>query len=417
LSAVLVLNIVLNVVWVWQRHGLKDLGSFLHSGASYLQGLNPYAFNALVDPQPLSQEALNLNPPISVYVFAYLSTFDPGVIQIVFMCASLALFGAAFYALLRAYPEKQNLLTVLAVVAMAGVWHMLWYQQLYAWLLALVTGAWLLMRGGRLTPAGVLLGLVVAIKPNFALLLLLLLAARHGRVAAAGIITAGAVSVIPLALDGFAIYRQWFDLSLAFDGLSWTSNASLMSLGARLGLPSVGLVATVVAVLGLVYWQWKARPPVLETTAVALLAVLLTGPVSWAGYTLFLLPWLLATRWTPMIWAGVLLLDVPFSPVGAVHALGGPALGAASVLPSLQLPDVLAGLLGAVAGSVYLWALLALLASAAKRRRTRVTRRWQPRSLPRPRRADDARSRRLPSPLAVDLALPLPLGPSLNLTE
>src|SRR5438045_2456951 len=79
--------------------------------------------------------------------------------------------------LMAAYPDKRNLLVLLAVVSLAGVWHMVWYLQLYAPLILAITCSWLLMRRGNLLIAGVMLGLVVAVKPNFGVVILALLAA------------------------------------------------------------------------------------------------------------------------------------------------------------------------------------------------------------------------------------------------
>src|SRR5690606_17847336 len=137
----------------------------LHSGAVYREGLNPYAFFPLVQPHPISPEALNLNPPISVYPFAALTFFDADIIRFAFLAGSLVMYAAAVGLLMRAYPDKRGWQYVLAIVSLAGLWHMVYYLQVYAPLLLAVVGAWLLMRRGSYVWAGILIGIVIAIKP------------------------------------------------------------------------------------------------------------------------------------------------------------------------------------------------------------------------------------------------------------
>lgn len=345
LVLLLTIDIASNLIWVGlERHGLQDLGSFLHSGAAYREHINPYSYHPWLDPQPISESALNLNPPISVYFFAALASFDPGFVELLFFVGSTALLAVALIALVHEYPDKRNLVTVLAVLSLAGVWHMLWYLQLYAPLALAVVGAWLLSRRGNLIWSAALLGLVVAFKPNYGLLLLLLFAAGHRRVAVTACLSASFVSAIPLLIDGPAIYRQWLDYAAAFDGIEWASNASVMSVGARFGLPYAGETVALLLVLAVLYRQWRMRPPLLDSIAISLIAAIAFGPVSWAGYTLFLLPFLFSIRWDRLTWTAILLLGVPFFVVRGAAREGDAA-------------DLLVG-------CVYAFAVLLLLARA-----------------------------------------------------
>jgi hypothetical protein len=352
-SAVLIVNIILNVFWVaTERDGLKDLGSFLHSGAAYHQGVNPYGYHSWLLPEPISTEALNLNPPISVYLFDYLSRLPTGLVQLIFLAGSIAVLAIALAVLLHAYPDKRNLPVVLAAASFAGVWHMLWYLQLYAPLVLAVVGAWLLLRKGHLVWAGVLIGLVAAIKPNFAIVILALLLARHTRVALPALATAGASSLIPLLVSGPTIYRQWLELTMNFQGIAWTSNASLISVGARLHAPIVGYILASLVLMAVLYVQWRYRPAVLDSLGIALTVAVLMGPVSWAGYTLFLVPFLFDQAWGRGMWTVVALLDIPFAPKQLAAMLGLNMFPIAS-----QESNVL---FHAVFGSVYVWAVLLL---------------------------------------------------------
>jgi hypothetical protein len=74
--------------------------------------------------------------------------------------------------------------------------------------------------------------------------------------------------------------------------------------------------------LGVLYVTWRIRPTAHNALACGLLTVLLLGPVSWAGYTLFLLPFLFARKWDRVTWAAVVLLAAPFSPQDSVTSMG-----------------------------------------------------------------------------------------------
>jgi hypothetical protein len=253
---------------------------------------------------------------------------------------------------MAAYPDKCTLMVVLAVLSLAGVWHMVWYLQLYAPLILAITCAWLLMRRGNLLMAGVMLGLVVAIKPNFGIVILALLAARHFKVALPALGTAATISAIPLLIDGPLIYQQWLELITSFKGLVWTSNASVVSAGARFGSPVIGYTLAAIALLLVLYWQWRFRPPVLQSTAAAITAAVLIGPVSWAGYTLFLLPYLFSQRWDGRLWTAVVMLDMPFAPKLLAAMLG---------LPVPMAPDHSLTLVTAITASIYVWAMVLLM--------------------------------------------------------
>ena len=72
--------------------------------------------------------------------------------------------------------------------------------------------AWILLERKKEIWAGILIGLVVAMKPNFAVWPALLLLSGTYRPALASIATVAVVSAIPLAVFGPEIYRQWLDL-------------------------------------------------------------------------------------------------------------------------------------------------------------------------------------------------------------
>jgi hypothetical protein len=152
-------------------------------------------------------------------------------------------------------------------------------------------------------------------KPNFLVWPVLLFLSGHRLPALVSFATLGAVSAVPLLVMGPEVYRQWFEL-LASDRerAFFLTNASLVGLTARMGLPALG-VWLGLALLGVsAFWALRARPTALQASALALLLSLLASPIAWIHYTLFLLP-ILFSRWRMMgirLVAVLLIVPVPF---------------------------------------------------------------------------------------------------------
>ena len=353
LIGLLTASIISSLVWaVSMAQHLEDLGSFLHSGVAYRHGLDPYGYYGWLRPQPISATALNLNPPISVYAFALLTHLNSEVVRWTFLVGNTLAFCIAVGLLSCAYPEKRSFLAILALFSTAGLWHMLGYLQIYAPLLLLVTASWLAMRRGDLLLAGIAAGIVVAVKPNFVIWPVFLIAAGHRRSGFAALTTFVALSLVPLAVDGTAIYRSWFHLTSSFTGIQWASNTSIASITARFGSQSLGFVIVIGLIGWLGWWLNQTRADLHTATTLGILAALLFGPASWAGYTLFLLPFLLSRPWSRPIWASVLMLAVPFWLVRS-------ATGAGSIWDPLM-------------GPLFAWATLLLLGAVLYEQGVRV---------------------------------------------
>ena len=295
----------------WLKSDLWDINAFLHSGEAHRLGLNPYAYHDTITPLPGNPTALNMNPPISALFFDALAPLGPETTQAILLWGSLIFIVATCVLLAKAYPSHRNLATFLAIGANAGVWHTL-HGQIYGPLILAMACAWLLLRKGDFFTAGLLIGVTVALKPNFAVLPLFLVLAGHNRTGVAAIATAAVISAVPLLVDGPQIYLQWLDVATSFHAIGIGTNASLPALAAQAGWATAGYALALVALVGVGTWMWRERPPILNVTAAGIVVALLCGPASWAGYTLFLLPWLFAREWTPRLWAFSLLMSVPF---------------------------------------------------------------------------------------------------------
>ena len=327
--------------------GLWDFGSFVASGRAASEGLNPYGIYPLtlrVELPGFESWNPNLNPPISALLFRAFDVADPYVTYQVWRWISVAVYAAAILLLVSQVGNRiEALIIAVWAFALAGFWDTLFLGQIYLPLVLAGIAAWLLLERGAGLWAGLLIGIVVAMKPNFLVWPVLLVLSGHHRSAIAAFVTAGAISLIPLVIYGPEVYRQWFEL-VAADGSRafFLTNGSFAGLAARAGIPSLGLVLGFLLLAALAVWALWRRPDILTVSALALLASVLASPLGWIHYTLFLLP-VIVRHWPqPAMRVVALLLIVPVPFI--INQLGKPAW--------IQL----------TIGSVYGWALVLCLA-------------------------------------------------------
>jgi hypothetical protein len=149
---------------------LRDFGSFVAPGHAAAAGLDPYGVYPLTYRTTygnVTVEAPNLNPPISVLVFEAVSSVDPVSAFRGWYVISLILYVITVGMLVREYPGRFPPIHVAWAFGFAGFWGTLHWGQIYAPLALITTGAWLLLRRRHYAPAGLLIGALVAIKPNF----------------------------------------------------------------------------------------------------------------------------------------------------------------------------------------------------------------------------------------------------------
>ncbi|TAK35487.1 MAG: DUF2029 domain-containing protein [Chloroflexota bacterium] len=184
-------------------------------------------------------------------------------------------------------------------------------------LLLLVIMAWLALRRERYATAGLMIGLLVALKPQFAVWPGLLLMAGYYRTVLAAAAAGLAAGVVPAVVYGPDIYARWLSVTTASTrAFGSGGNASLVGLATRLGVPILGLALSALLLVGLVLWSWWRRPDALRLTGISLAAMMLASPLGWIGNTIWLLPVFFARRWTPTLWCAALLLLLPyFSPL------------------------------------------------------------------------------------------------------
>ncbi|MCZ0963752.1 glycosyltransferase family 87 protein [Paracoccus benzoatiresistens] len=300
-------------------HGLWDFGAFVASGRAAAEGLDPYGIYPLTPHVVLPGfEAWNpnLNPPVSALLFQLFDLAEPERSLRAWLWISVACYAAAVLLLVRRYGEGvEGLLIAIWAFGLAGFWDTLFLGQIYLPLLLMAVGAWLLLERKELVWSGILIGLVVSMKPNFLVWPVLLFLSGHRQPALISGIVAALVSLVPLVIMGPEVYRQWLNL-VASDGerAFFLTNASLSGLAARAGIPGAGVALGAVLLLALAAWAFRQRPGLVAASSAALVASVLASPLGWIHYTLFLLPVLLHhwTRWPMWVVGALLVVPVPF---------------------------------------------------------------------------------------------------------
>lgn len=361
--------VLVSVVVVWLEFpralpgaDLWDFGSFVASGRAAGEGLNPYGVYPLtlhVSFPGFEASNPNLNPPISALLFRLFDVVDPHLGFRIWWGLSVLAYGAAVFLLLRRPGQPERLTLFLWAFALAGFWDTLVLGQIYLPLVLAGVAAWLLLERGEGRGAGVLIGLIVAMKPNFLVWPVLLFLSGHRVPALVAVAVAAAISAIPLAVMGPEVYRQWFELLAADrDRAAFLTNASLAGLTARIISPTPGLVLGLVLLAASALWALRWRPTVMNASAMALVLSLLASPIAWIHYTLFLLP-VFFTHWHVhgmRLVALLLIIPVPY----IIDQFGKPAWIQVSL------------------GSVYNWALVLCLIVLLMRERVGASRPVQP---------------------------------------
>jgi hypothetical protein len=297
---------------------LWDFGSFVASGRAAKEGLNPYGIYPLtlhVQLPGFETWNPNLNPPISALLFQLFDLAEPQVSFRIWRWISVAFYAATVLLLMLRFGGAQAVVIGLWAFALAGFWDTLFLGQIYLPLVFAAVAAWLLLERGAGLWAGILIGLVVAMKPNFLVWPALLFLAGYRLPALSAVGTAAVISAIPLAVFGPEVYQQWFELVASDrERAFFLTNASFAGLAARAGVPLLGVILSLALLGGLAAWAFWRRPDVLSASSLALVAALLASPLGWVQYTLFLLPVFLS-HWNKLAMRAVALLlivPVPF---------------------------------------------------------------------------------------------------------
>lgn len=327
LCLLFVLIIIINVLPFFDgKNDLMDFGSFYAAGLKLHNGENPYdpnseyIFSITFRQVGAGGKMINLNPPISALIFQSLLKFEPHASMVVWQGLSAVLYLIVIGLLSASYRSNIRPGLLLWTLTLAGLWHTLVLGQIYILLLFFTALGWVFMQKGRYLLAGLMIGLLIAIKPNFILWPLFLLISGYYLTFAVSVISGLLVSLIPIVFYGINIYAQWLNASsFQLETLIMPGNSSILGLSARFQDISIGVVISTVLVLVLLaFSRLKSPNNILErleyVSALGIIASLLASPISWTGYTILLLPiYFSLKKWTWPIIASAVILSIPFA--------------------------------------------------------------------------------------------------------
>jgi hypothetical protein len=305
-------------------NSLLDFGSFVASGQLANQGKNPYGidspliFSVIFQKLNHSGIAPNLNPPISVLLFQLIADIPPALSVQAWRILSLSFYIFSLYLLFGHYKTEASipLWKVAWALTLAGFWHTLELGQIYTFLLLLVVGIFMETKKGNSISAGLLLGILIAFKPNFIFWAIALAAAGHWVIFAAAGVAATTISVIPLYFYGFKIYQQWLEATRLFtpDLLIFPGNNSLQGLAAHFNLPEAGLAISVGLSIATLIIISRRKPALFNIHSISVIISLLISPIAWTGYTILTLPLFFGPqKWNTNMWVAACFFAIPFS--------------------------------------------------------------------------------------------------------
>lgn len=280
---------------------LKVFSSFWASGHAAVEGLNPFAAYPLTwiveIPGPDIVD-VNLNPPSTLPVFMLLSFMRPFAGAMLLSTISAAAFIVGCMWLKSRGADDWKIAWILTGAAMADS---LLLGQIYAVIFAL----------GLVIEKAWALGLLIALKPNFALALPVIFLAGRYRLAVQAGLFAGAVTFCGLIALGPQTTMQWLTALPADGHWIFPTTVSLPSYFQRLGLHEIGLALAAALGIGACLHAWIRKPE--NAVEIALIVAMLCSPLCWFHYTLVLMPSLAMQKWNRATAIGAAILWIPSS--------------------------------------------------------------------------------------------------------
>ena len=306
------------------QQGLLDFGSFYASGRQIRNGENPYSpdseyvwkFN--FPRVGAGGKMINLNPPITAMIFGMIARSDPDQALKIWQAGSAILYTGLIFVL--AAVNKRNITPAIFIwsFTLVGFWQTLTLGQIYVFLLLFIILGWVSINRKKYILAGAAIGLVVAIKPNFIIWPIFLLVSGYYITFLASVLISLLISLIPVLFHGIQIYKQWLEASaLHIETLVLPGNSSILGLTARIHQITAGIVISIFLVCTLLYFSKQKTSGRMEysehVSALGIIASILASPISWAGYTIFLLPIFFSLKkWTYPVMMSAAILSIPF---------------------------------------------------------------------------------------------------------
>ena len=299
-----------------RAHG--DFLSFWHSAHAFWEGENIYDTPA---------EAENRNPPLWTVLISPLGLLKPLVAYRIFFVVSaiLTVGYLTWMALEVRLSPRLALPGILLLLFSSPLLKLLALGQIYPLLALGLVGAWISDRRDRLLVSGGALGLVVALKPSLAPLILWPLVRRRWKTIAAALVCGTTATVVGAIVVGPGATIDWLRLLSDDTVNAFWDNASLSSEAARLftenefgqhiaTLPWMVPVAYVAGIAAILFTAARVRsgPDIALWALVA--ASLLTSPIAWHNYLVLLGPGILVLLAGGWVAPGFLLLALQSIP-------------------------------------------------------------------------------------------------------
>ncbi|MBK4733827.1 glycosyltransferase family 87 protein [Noviherbaspirillum pedocola] len=295
--------------------GMKVFGAYWASGQALMQGMNPFGIYPLTWSRFFNIPEVNLNPPTILPLFYFIGHFPPVfaarvwtlISGIVLIIAILWLFVDRRDDLI----QRRQMLWVFFLPSLAST---LVIGQIYIFIFAMVTAAWICLKRGHERVAGVIIGIIVAVKPNLAVWPFFLLIAEHWRPVRFALLAGASAAALSLNLYGINAYKQWH-AAVAADthAARFLIEVSIHGFMTRLGAPAIGTALAGILLATTTVLVWRQRFSKIDTTRLALIVAILASPIAWVDYAMFLIPAMIMRPWNRTLTLAAILLLVPVS--------------------------------------------------------------------------------------------------------
>ncbi|ONI70257.1 hypothetical protein ALI144C_47145 [Actinosynnema sp. ALI-1.44] len=303
-------------LWLLLTYGSSNIERVLATDMSWHPDFDTFHKSAiaLVNGNPIydtGATVVNLNPPFWSVLMAPFAPLDLltayrlfGVITVFLVLAGLLLVAWD----LRA-PYWTWWVVSAAVLASSPLLGTFALGQVYGVLAIGLALAWFLQRRGRPILAGIAFGLVIAIKPTLAPILLLPVVQRQWKTLQAAVAAGVVATLVGVLVAGPEETLRWWEVLRAEHLSTFLDNASLPSLVSRLGGPAwVGFVLGA-AVLAFTLRRMRHDPDMGLWAVTA--ATLLFSPVAWHNYLVLCFPGVFVVLLRRRFATATLLLTMP----------------------------------------------------------------------------------------------------------
>jgi alpha-1,2-mannosyltransferase len=244
--------------------------------------------NGSADLYTTTHDFPNLNPPHFVVAFAPLTLVQPRVALIIWFALNIGAAVCATVLIWRELALPRSFSAIGLAIAFAGLTTGLQFgleeAQPTGVFALLLTGAWYAARRRHEKLAGVLLGLLVSVKPFFVCVLLVQTLKRQWIVLVWAAMAGVSALIAGLALAGVHSYVRWVEVGRQVSWFIYPLNASIMGVVARAGLAWSAWFAASAIVVVVTVLAVRQSDRADAAWLVSGLASVLISPLGWLYY-------------------------------------------------------------------------------------------------------------------------------------